>query len=245
MLLISFLGGLTNKLYDDLNDNCILNHFRNDIFLEYLKGIHFISFTSVSIEDPLFFIFLYTVLIVNRYTNCDAYTEPYEKSLFYSFLLIFVILDYTKITNIGLFDKISLIMFCITMGSEPVCVKNIEHSFLKLITRIIGLIGTTLICLFGTYNTTKHVFSYCAGYYLMSVLVQYYSLINNEKITNNVTNNVTNDIATDVTNDVTNNVTNDVATDVATNVATDVATDVTTDVANETGNVKSVISFTC
>ena len=36
----AFLGGLSCKLYDDLNDNTVLKKFYNTTFMEYLKGIH-------------------------------------------------------------------------------------------------------------------------------------------------------------------------------------------------------------
>ena len=60
-ILLSLLAGMSTKLYDDLTDNHLLKSFKNDTFMEYLKGIQYISFTTVSIDDPLFFIISYFI----------------------------------------------------------------------------------------------------------------------------------------------------------------------------------------
>ena len=107
MLFLALLSGLSCKLYDDLNDNIVLKKFYNTTFMEYLKGIHYISFTVISIDDPLSFITFYLAnFLLHLLGNDDAFKEPYEHSLLYSFMLLFIILDYTKITNVGLIDNI-------------------------------------------------------------------------------------------------------------------------------------------
>ena len=87
MLFQAFLGGLSCKLYDDLNDNIVLKKFCNATFMEYLKGIHYVSFVSVSMNDPLFFIICYIGCFINHIRDGDAFKEPYEHSLLYSFIL--------------------------------------------------------------------------------------------------------------------------------------------------------------
>jgi hypothetical protein len=57
--LIALLAGATAKLYDDLEDNNLLQKFRNNTLMEFLKGLHYISFITVSIEEPMFFIIQY------------------------------------------------------------------------------------------------------------------------------------------------------------------------------------------
>ena len=57
--LIALLGGAAAKIYDDIEDNNLLQKFRNNTLMEFLKGIHYISFMSLSIEEPIFFIISY------------------------------------------------------------------------------------------------------------------------------------------------------------------------------------------
>ena len=60
MDIFSFIGGFSAKLYDDINDNIYFTDFKKNIFLmELLKGLHYITFTSVGLQDPLFFIIHY------------------------------------------------------------------------------------------------------------------------------------------------------------------------------------------
>ena len=91
--------------------NIVLQKFRKDTFMEFLKGIHYISLTSISIKEPLFFIIFCIAIVLNYFGNREEYSDPYERSLLYSFLLLFFILDYKKITNICLFDKLLLLSF--------------------------------------------------------------------------------------------------------------------------------------
>lgn len=180
-LLISLLGGLSVKVYDDLNDNIILQNFRNDTLMEFLKGFHFISFTAISIEEPLFFIISYFGNLMNYLANNEAFSEPYEHSILYSFLLLFIILDYKKITDICLLDKLLMICMCSTMFMEPIIMhyffQNSEFSIQKMIIRSLLLICVIVYCFLSESRALKYVFSYFIGYFTFSVLVQYYSLI--------------------------------------------------------------------
>ena len=181
MLFQAFLGGLSCKLYDDLNDNTVLKKFYNTTFMEYLKGIHYISFISVSIDDPLFFIIFYFGSFINHLKDYDAFKEPYEHSLLYSFILLFIILDYTKITNVGLSDIISFSIFFFCMFMEKIImyyfVVDSEFSVFKLIIRSLGLtslVAAYLLC--KSSKSTKNLFAYFIGNLIISILVQYYSL---------------------------------------------------------------------
>ena len=141
---ISFIGGLSAKLYDDLGDNSLLHQFKNNILMEYLKGIHYMSTTVLSIEDPLFFCIFYLANYMNYLTNNEAFSNDYEHSLLYSFLLLFFIIDYTKIVKSSIFDYLLLFCFCFTMYVEPLIMKyflqDCEFSYIKLIIRILLLI---------------------------------------------------------------------------------------------------------
>jgi len=208
-LLISLLGGLSAKAYDDLNDNSLLYKFKNNFIMEYLKGVHFVTFTTISINDPLFFIVSYIANVFNYLGNNDAYSEDYENSLLYSFLLLFVIIDYTKIESNSILDILLLVCMCIAMFIEPIIMRyflqNCEFSYSKLIARTLLLIFSFICYYIGTSKTVKYLFSYCMGYFIMSMLVQYYSLIQSTKLQDEdiINQNITNESVTNesVTNE--------------------------------------------
>jgi hypothetical protein len=180
-LIISFLAGLSVKVYDDLNDNVILQKFRNDTFMEFLKGFHYILFTSISIEEPLFLIIQYVANVLNYIGNTDCWCNSYEHSLLYSFMLVFILIDYKKIKQIPFLDMLLMIGIFIGTLTEPIAMcyflKNSEFSFQKMIIRIL-LILTLVVCNYLSESMAlKHWYYYMIGYFIFSVLVQYYSLI--------------------------------------------------------------------
>jgi len=204
-IFISFYSGLACKLYDDLQDNYLLENFKNNTFMEYLKGIHYILITTLSIENPLFFIFFYLGNFFNYLSNPIAFYEPYEHSLIYSFLLLVMLFDYTKITNIYFFDYILIgLLFLINffeplfekflhkINSQPLVDNNSidlnsnlekEFSYSKLYTRLFFLIVSILYCFLSQSATTFYIYCYFSGYFLVSVLVQYYSINKNSEKT--------------------------------------------------------------
>ena len=177
---IGLLGGAAAKIYDDIEDNNLLQKFRNNTLMEFLKGIHYISFTSLSVHEPMFFILQYLVNCLHSITNKEGYSKHYESSLLYSFSLLFIIIDYKKITSFTLIDKLLIIFFFSTICFEPLIMKLLsadsEHSFIKLIIRGIGLILVIGVYNFITANSLKYIYIYFIGYAAISVLVQYYSL---------------------------------------------------------------------
>lgn len=90
------MGGFVCKLYDDLNDNKCLSVFKNDILMEMLKGLHYISFTLTSLEEPLFFCFHYFANYLHSLNNKKAFNKPYENSVIFSFLLLIFVIDFKK-----------------------------------------------------------------------------------------------------------------------------------------------------
>jgi hypothetical protein len=176
--LIALLAGAAAKLYDDLEDNHFLQKFHNNTLMEFLKGIHYITFTTASIEEPLFFLFSYLLNILHSFGNKEAYSKPYEQSLLYSFLLLFVIIDYKKITSFCLSDKLISIFYVFTSALEPLigpAVKD-EYSFAKMIARLINMIIYIILYYFIRSNSLKYITAYFIGYLFISVLVQLYSL---------------------------------------------------------------------
>jgi hypothetical protein len=178
--LIALLAGAAAKLYDDLEDNNLLQEFRNNTFMEFLKGLHYITFTTVSVEEPLFFIIQYVMNIAHCFANKEGYSKPYEHSLLYSFFLLFIIIDYKKITSSCVIDMLQSILFILGMIFEPIAMKilceNSEYSFIKLIFRCFLILFLTILLYFFT-KSNRYIIAYYIGYMFVSVLVQLYSLI--------------------------------------------------------------------
>jgi len=180
--LIALLAGAAAKIYDDLEDNNLLQKFNNNTFMEFLKGLHYISFITVSIEEPMFFIIQYVANLLNQFANKEAWNKPYEHSLLYSALLLFIIIDYKKITSFCLIDKLVGIIFIAVLAFEPIVMKFLyvnkdsEYSFIKLIFRCFLTLLSIILYYFSKSNTTKFITAYSIGYTLISVIVQYYSL---------------------------------------------------------------------
>ena len=53
-----------------------------------------------------------------------------------------------------------------------------EFSYSKLYTRLFFLLVSILYCFLSQSETTFYIYCYFSGYFLVSVLVQYYSLTN-------------------------------------------------------------------
>jgi low affinity Fe/Cu permease len=178
-LFTPLLAGAAAKLYDDLEDNNLLQKFRNSTLMEFLKGLHYISFTAASIEEPMFFIIQYLSNILNQFGDKQAWSNPYEHSLLYSFLLLFIIIDYKKITSFCLSDKLISIIFILCVSQPLVYLlkcKNSEYSSTKMKIRGAMLILSIILYYFSKSNTLKFIMGYAIGYLFISFLVQYYSL---------------------------------------------------------------------
>lgn len=176
--LIALFAGIAAKLYDDLEDNNFLQKFRNNTLMEFLKGIHYILFMSLSIEEPLVFIIQYVTHILHSFGNKESYNKPYEHSLLYSLLLLFFIVDYKKIISLCLLDKLIIIVLILTAALEPLISPALkdEYSFAKLISRVIVLIFQIILCYFIRSDGLKYLTIEFIGYLFISVLVQCYSL---------------------------------------------------------------------
>lgn len=175
-LLLPFISGIFNKLYDDLVDNKCLKPYKNKFIMELLKGLHYITFTSVGLQDPLFFIIHYCVNIFNFFGGKNSWENPYENSLFYSFFILWFIIDYSKIKRLYTLDYIIICLSAISCFIEPKIVK-IEVSLLKLIMRL-GCVftGFFMVSYFPVSPSMLNVIVYLLGYFLLSTIIQYVSL---------------------------------------------------------------------
>ena len=177
-LLLAFFSGFVCKLYDDLKDNKTLLRFKTDILMEMLKGLHYIGFTIVSLEEPLFYCFQVIGNIFHRVNNKSGYNEPYEKSVFFSFLLLLFVLDFNKIQKLTFNDFMCVIVFVTTLLSEPLIFKT-EYSIVKFIYRFFVVIFSSAFTLYfikGISNSVLCLLFYYLGYLLLSVFIQYYSV---------------------------------------------------------------------
>ena len=185
MSLISLIGGIACKTYDDLYDNPLLQQYRNETVMEFLKGLHYISFTATSLEDPLFCILFYITGFFYKICSPTSFIENYESSLFYSFGFLLLILNYNKFTNLEWLDIFILLLALVGANMETLVSyylnNDAEYSFTKLFFRTIGVIYSLLFTLFVKSNACKYILYYGIGYYLVSIIVQWYSLTMTEK----------------------------------------------------------------
>jgi hypothetical protein len=144
--LTAIVAGVSAKLYDDIIDNKYLESFKNETLLEALKGVQFITTTKLSIQDPFFIIVYYIGNFANFIGDNNSFKDPYEKSLLYSYLCIFFLLDYKKIISTSVFQYIIIVMFIIGMYLESRIYRS-ECSAFKLLCRL----GSILSIIFMLY----------------------------------------------------------------------------------------------
>jgi hypothetical protein len=173
---LPFIAGFVNKLYDDLIDNKCLNPYKNKVVMELLKGLHYISFTGISLQNPLFFILFYGCNALSYFAVKDVWENSYEQSLFFSFFILFFLIDYKKIKKLNIVDYIVIGVSVLICFIEPIVIKG-EISLQKLILRLVTVFSSIfMFCFFPLSDTMKIVMIYTIGYFSLSVIVQYLSL---------------------------------------------------------------------
>jgi len=142
---------------------------------------------SVGMTDNLFYFILYLGNLLHSFKNKDAFSNPYEHSLMYSFSFGLLLLNYSKmyetITSLNLYNSsieiFGLLFFLCCISIEPFLI-NSEISLFKLCVRM----SLSLVCLFlyfvCQFPTNEYIFLYSFGYMLCSTIVQYICL--NKKI---------------------------------------------------------------
>ena len=176
-LLVPLLGGIFLKSYDDLSDNETLIAFKNETLMEFLKGAHYICFTIMSINDPLWFIFAYTMNTLCYILDCNPYSKPYETSIFFSFGLLFIIINYNNI-KLGDWYEYLILIGIFVGGIIETYIIHAEYSIFKLIIRSICILYLVILLYIfpNMSNTMRYICIYFTGYLLLSSIVQYYSL---------------------------------------------------------------------
>ena len=177
--LYAFLGGLTNKIYDDLIlDNKII---KSEILEEIFKGFQWIMLTLISVNDFNLSFTGYTILLGNSFLSPNGFAEPYDKSILilYPLLLIISFSTRTYLTTIDII--IYVICLFITGILDPMFTKH-EVSPLKLGFRLLFFIACGSIILLSNYfdiSISKSVITilyYISGYTLFSCCFQFYCL---------------------------------------------------------------------
>jgi hypothetical protein len=186
--IFAFVGGVSAKLYDDIEDNEELLNFKKNTFLmELLKGFHYISFMAVGMTDNLFYLISYLGNFLHTFNNEEAFSNPYEYSLSYSFFFGLFLLNYSKmyeaITSLSSYDSFiemfGLSLFLGSMFSEPFLI-NVETSLIKLCYRLTCSLISLFLYFICKFPTNKYIYFYFFGYLGCSSIIQYICL--NKKI---------------------------------------------------------------
>ena len=171
----AFFAGVVCKMYDDLVDNPTLQKYKTAFLLELLKGLHYILFTFLSINDPIYFCSFYLTIFINNICDKKAFSNPYEHSLLYSFLIMFLFIDYNY-PFLSIFYELFGLLFVLLIGVMiEVKVSKKEYSIWKLIMRIIGLCIFSFLYL-NLSSLFKNSIGYIIGYLSVSIMIQCYSL---------------------------------------------------------------------
>jgi hypothetical protein len=177
--LLSLFAGACCKLYDDLDDNELLESFKTPFILEVLKGFHYVSFTSISLQSAAFFYFNYFLNFLHLLTNKNAYSNPYENSVIFTFGILFFILNKSDLfVDFNFYDLICVVFGSVLMYTEHLICPD-EISMKKLLCRIIFFIGFPLGTLWMSWIQSPAIEYSCwyqIGYGIISSFVQYYSL---------------------------------------------------------------------
>lgn len=177
--LLSLFAGICCKLYDDLDDNELLSWLKTPFIMELLKGLHYVSFTCISLHNAAFFYFNYFTNLLHSVFNSIAFSKPYERSLWFTLgLLFFIVNPIESSFHLGFIDKLYIFSTSSTMLLEPLfCTDDI--STYKFVFRSLLIFGNLVIYfLFNTQlsDFVKCIIFYAVGYVLVSSIVQYYSL---------------------------------------------------------------------
>ena len=173
--LYAFLGGMLNKIYDDLFDNKIIT---DDFAKEMLKGAQWILLTLLSYNDFNFALCFYSVNVLNAIYNIKEWSFPYEKSLLAIFPFLLLI-SFNTAYYITTLDMAYIFIFATTNIIEPLVITE-EFSNLKFVSRIFATLcsfGAIVGGLyFGISTTFNKISFYCFGYCLVSACFQAYLL---------------------------------------------------------------------
>jgi hypothetical protein len=169
---LSLFAGATAKIYDDCVDNKIIT---NTYHIKMLETLHCYLLGGLSINNFTFSLIAFIVIICNYIGGKGQYSNPYEFSLM-AMYPIFIILSYSKIAFLTVFDWILFIYLCVMLCLEPIFIKE-DASPRKLILRFIYTAFFTLSMPFYYKLLSNGVFLtllYIIGYSIISIGFQLY-----------------------------------------------------------------------
>ena len=172
--LCAVLGGISCKLYDDLNDN----HLIGPHIQEILKGSQWILLALLSYNDFNFAVVNLIANAGNALNNWGEWNHPYETSLL-CLAPLFVVISASTAQWLSICDYTYATGFIGLMAVEPLFIKE-EFSYRKLLVRIWLLISCVAWIPIAVYNgmstSLMKVNYYIAGYFLISSCFQAYML---------------------------------------------------------------------
>lgn len=170
----TFTAGILCKLYDDLQDNPLLKKHRNKTLMEALKIAHTMFFTIASLKNSMVYYFVtLSIVLPNFLSSPSSYSNPYESAILWVCPLLFFYVSRPKpITKIEIFFLVCFISTNICEGFYA----NEEYSYFKCFSRFYFCFLSVIFYIFSSY--LKPVILYCIGYFLVSALVQVYSVTN-------------------------------------------------------------------
>jgi hypothetical protein len=152
--ILSVFSGICMKLYDDLNVNDLYTYFNiknKELVNEILKGVVYISFTTLSLNYEIFYFMVVFILSVNAYFDRVAYLGSYELGGLISIYFIFLLINYSKI-NINykdfLFSGVLLIGAIVFDFGKKI---QVEFSKNKLVLRAFSVIFLSIVLLLNYY----------------------------------------------------------------------------------------------
>lgn len=170
----AFIAGLSCKFYDDLVDNPFLNIHSTPFLLEFLKGIHTVLFTIVSLHEPIFYICIFLINIFHSFSSPASFESPYEKSCLYFFIVLFFFIKKCNF-HVNKMEYVLLLLIILFLGFiEPSFFKE-EYSTFKCIFRGISFFYCFVLSFSSSFM--RYVFLYFSGYTFCAVCVQYYSIV--------------------------------------------------------------------
>ena len=181
MEFFAILGGASAKIYDDIIDN---NIPMNETILESLKGLQWITLSTMSINDFNFTAVMYAFCLFNWFVNPEAFGIPYEHALLIVYPL-FMLWNFPTASSFSFLDGVSIILIiCIAMF-EPILhlfIDYSEGSIEKLLIRYIVGVGTMASILIGydmgISSSILKFMIYSLSYVICSVGFQAYILQN-------------------------------------------------------------------
>ena len=194
--LLSLMGGIFCKIYDDLNDNNLFSHFgleKNKEYInEYLKMIHLVILIYISSYSIYLLLIFSSANFLCFFLDNSAFIEPYEYSgvLLLPFILIIILSDnINEIKNlinykalfIGLYYLVSIAFI------DMYIFKDVEYGYKKLGVRgLVGIFFILMLIVNNFYNYLQDTYLspiyYFIGYCITSCFFQIYLITKNKNI---------------------------------------------------------------